>query len=79
MLCEQRPFAEFTNEQVIENCNNYYQANEKIKHLDWPNSCPKDVYEMMKECWRRNNIERPNFTEIHFFLKRKNVGYKPVL
>jgi discoidin domain receptor family member 2 len=32
----------------------------------------------MCECWKRNDGSRPNFREIHLFLQRKNLGYKPL-
>jgi discoidin domain receptor family member 2 len=31
----------------------------------------------MTECWQTNTNARPNFREIHLFLQRKNLGYKP--
>lgn len=36
------------------------------------------MYDLMRECWQRNEVSRPNFREIHLFLQRKNLGYKPV-
>ena len=35
------------------------------------------MYDLMRECWKRNESARPNFREIHLFLQRKNLGYKP--
>jgi discoidin domain receptor family protein 2 len=31
----------------------------------------------MLECWRRDEIDRPAFREIHLFLQRKTIGYDP--
>lgn len=45
--------------------------------LPLPKNCPKEIYDLMCECWQRNDIDRPNFREIHLFLQRKNLGYKP--
>ncbi|KAF7391895.1 hypothetical protein HZH68_011438 [Vespula germanica] len=45
--------------------------------LPLPKNCPKEIYELMRECWQRNDVDRPNFREIHLFLQRKNLGYKP--
>jgi discoidin domain receptor family member 2 len=35
------------------------------------------VYDLMCECWRREEDSRPSFKEIHMFLKRKNMGFQP--
>jgi len=45
--------------------------------LPLPKNCPKEIYDLMRECWQRNDVDRPNFREIHLFLQRKNLGYKP--
>jgi hypothetical protein len=46
-------------------------------YLPVPINCPKEIYDLMCECWQRNESDRPNFREIHLFLQRKNLGYKP--
>ena len=45
--------------------------------LQIPINCPKEIFDLMKECWQRKAVDRPNFREIHLFLQRKNLGYKP--
>jgi discoidin domain receptor family protein 2 len=45
--------------------------------LGQPPNCPKELYDLMRECWRKNEADRPQFKEIHMFLQRKNLGYKP--
>lgn len=45
--------------------------------LPLPKNCPKEIYDLMRECWQRNDVDRPTFREIHLFLQRKNLGYKP--
>lgn len=42
-----------------------------------PHDCPKEIYDLMCECWQRDDANRPNFGDIHLFLQRKNLGYKP--
>lgn len=42
-----------------------------------PLNCPREIYDLMCECWQRNESSRPNFREIHLFLQRKNLGFKP--
>lgn len=44
--------------------------------LNVPRNCPKDVYELMTECWHRNDCDRPDFQEIHLFLQRKNLAHQ---
>ncbi len=43
--------------------------------LPAPANCPKEIYDLMVECWNREKTQRPAFREIHMFLQRKNMGY----
>ncbi|XP_076752550.1 discoidin domain-containing receptor 2 [Xylocopa sonorina] len=45
--------------------------------LPQPTACSKDIYDLMLDCWRREETERPTFREISMFLQRKNLGYAP--
>ena len=42
-----------------------------------PAGCPRETYDLMRECWRRDPDRRPTFRETHMFLQRLNVGYSP--
>jgi len=42
-----------------------------------PTCCPREMYDLMRECWRRDPDRRPTFRETHMFLQRLNVGYSP--
>ena len=59
----------------------YYEALKEMLifqlYLPVPKNCPKEIYDLMCECWQRNESDRPNFREIHLFLQRKNLGYIP--
>ncbi|KAJ3663139.1 hypothetical protein Zmor_007447 [Zophobas morio] len=77
MLCTQQPYAELTSEQVVENCNHWYQNDGCQRYLPRPAACPREIYDLMGECWKRNATDRPRFAEIHLFLQRKNLGYMP--
>lgn len=39
--------------------------------------CPKEIYDLMCECWNREESARPTFREIHMFTQRKNMGFDP--
>lgn len=77
MLCTQQPYAELTSEQVVENSNHWYQNDGCQRYLPRPTVCPREIYDLMGECWKRNATDRPRFSEIHLFLQRKNLGYMP--
>ncbi|XP_056630665.1 discoidin domain-containing receptor 2-like [Diorhabda sublineata] len=77
MLCTQQPYAELTSEQVVENSNHWYQNDGCQRYLPRPSACPREIYDLMGECWKRNAADRPRFSEIHLFLQRKNLGYMP--
>ena len=72
-----QPYDTMSDEQVIENAGHYYRADGKQAYLRQPNNCPKEIYDLMLECWNRAESERPSFREIQMFLQRKNMGYNP--
>ncbi|XP_042902665.1 discoidin domain-containing receptor 2 isoform X2 [Parasteatoda tepidariorum] len=74
-----QPYAELTDEQVIENIGYLYHGDSRHRYLPQPPNCPREIYDLMRECWQRNESDRPNFREIHLFLQRKNLGYAPQL
>ncbi|GIX96241.1 discoidin domain-containing receptor 2 [Caerostris darwini] len=74
-----QPHGELTDEQVIENIGLLYRGDKHHRPLPQPPNCPKEIYDLMRECWQRNEADRPNFREIHLFLQRKNLGYAPQL
>ncbi|XP_059092604.1 discoidin domain-containing receptor 2-like [Tigriopus californicus] len=76
-LCRQRPFTQLTDVEVIQNAEKIYY-NDTLQHdLLPPDHCEMDVWEMMEECWSRDEDRRPNFTEINLFLKRKSLSRDP--
>lgn len=76
-FAREQPFDDLSDEKVIENASHFYQNDGKQTRLQTPINCPKEIYDMMSECWQRNESDRPNFHEIHLFLERKNLGYHP--
>lgn len=80
MMARQRPFQELSDEAVVENLQRFSQGVSSALPsvaLSRPQHCPRDIYDLMCECWRRLPTERPSFREIHLFLQRKNLGYSP--
>ncbi|KYQ59141.1 Discoidin domain-containing receptor 2 [Trachymyrmex zeteki] len=76
-FAREQPFEEFPDHRIVENATYFYQEDERRMILPLPKNCPKEIYDLMRECWQRNDVDRPNFREIHLFLQRKNLGYKP--
>lgn len=76
-FCRQQPYEALCDEKVIENVGHFYNNDGFQVYLPQPNNCPKEIYDLMQECWQRNESQRPNFREIHLFLQRKNLGYAP--
>ncbi|KAF5296725.1 hypothetical protein FQA39_LY12425 [Lamprigera yunnana] len=78
-FAREQPFEEFNDSRVLENITCFYQDNGRHILLSVPINCPKEIYDLMCECWQRNESDRPSFREIHLFLQRKNLGYHPDL
>ncbi len=79
-LASVRPFAEKTDEQLLYELRSLEADDEGEslwRPLEKPPLCPKEVYELMGDCWRREPSHRPTFREIHLFLQRNNLGYAP--
>lgn len=76
-FAREQPYEDMNDEKVIENVGHFYHNNSNGVFLPQPINCPKEIYDLMRECWQRNDSERPNFREIHLFLQRKNLGYQP--
>ena len=76
-MARQRPYMDLDDETVAENLQRIAQGLGPVGSLAKPANCPRDIYDLMCECWRRLPTERPSFREIHLFLQRKNLGYSP--
>ena len=76
-MCREQPFDTHTDEEVIDNCGHYYRADGLETLPPYPSTAPKEIYDLMCECWNRDEVHRPAFREIHMFLQRKNMGYDP--
>lgn len=76
-LARETPYQELSNAEVMQNLSHLHYENGLFVYLPRP-PCTKDIFDLMLECWRRHEVERPSFREIHLFLQRKNLGYAPV-
>lgn len=75
-LCRRIPYDGLGDPNVMENLAHMHCDDGQFMFLPRPVS-NKDINDLMLECWRRKDLERPSFTEIHLFLQRKNLGYAP--
>ncbi|XP_037824726.1 discoidin domain-containing receptor 2-like [Lucilia sericata] len=78
-FAREQPYEHLNDAKVIENIGHIYQDDNQYQLLPIPANCPREIYDLMCECWQRNEANRPNFREIHLFLQRKNLGFKPTL
>ncbi|KAF5282399.1 hypothetical protein FQA39_LY17596 [Lamprigera yunnana] len=74
--CE-KPFNTLTNEKVIQNAEHMYYGGGLQVLLNKPPLCSTEIYELMCECWKRDDTCRPTFKQIYSFLKRNNKEYIP--
>lgn len=76
-LAAELPYSTLTEEEVIENCHNIYCENADAVRLDRPRGCPRELYDLLCNCWVKVDAQRPNFREVHMFLKKKSAGFNP--
>uniref|UniRef100_A0A8C0GP21 Epithelial discoidin domain-containing receptor 1 n=1 Tax=Chelonoidis abingdonii TaxID=106734 RepID=A0A8C0GP21_CHEAB len=68
MLCQEQPYSQLTDEQVIENAGQFFRDQGEQIYLSRPPACPLSLYEVMLRCWVRESKDRPSFQHIHRFL-----------
>ncbi|XP_060534695.1 discoidin domain-containing receptor tyrosine kinase B-like [Cylas formicarius] len=76
-FCCERPFANLSNDKVIQNAEHMYYGGELQVLLNKPPHCSTDIYDLLCSCWRRDDTDRPTFKTIYSFLKRINKDYIP--
>ncbi|XP_028032139.1 discoidin domain-containing receptor 2 [Bombyx mandarina] len=74
-LCRRRPYEHLTDCEVLDNLSHLQADDGMFECVDRAPGCPRDLYELMLECWRRDELDRPTFGEIHLFLQRKSLNY----
>lgn len=81
-FARRRPYDTVTDSQLIANYVELYRggsaSNRTALRLPQPRVCPREIYDLLVECWHVDDARRPTFREIHMFLTRKNMGYRPV-
>ena len=72
--------------EIVQNAErSYYNRDSATQHLDLSpggetgatggaRGCEEDVWELVEDCWSRDEARRPTFSEINMFLKRKCVA-----
>lgn len=75
-LAKSRPYEGFPDHRVVENLSHMHVDDGLFEYPSRP-ACSRDIYDLMRECWKRQESDRPTFREIHLFLQRKNLGYAP--
>lgn len=43
-----------------------------------PKECPEEIYDIMKQCWHQNPVERPTFEKLLEMLSEINDKYNRV-
>ena len=77
-LASVRPYADMEDVDVLAALKESQKTRATTLCLDRPPNCPRDLYDLLCECWKLEESDRPSFREIHLFLQRKNLGYTPL-
>ncbi|XP_068107877.1 discoidin domain-containing receptor 2 isoform X2 [Hyperolius riggenbachi] len=73
-FCQQQPYSEMSDEQVIENTGEFFRDKGKQVYLPQPVICPDTVYKLMLSCWKREARDRPSFHEIYQLLQPESFS-----
>jgi len=81
-FARETPLSSLTDDEVVDNCERWYHSDDTASTgpaavLDRPTLCTREIYDLLRECWQRDEERRPTFHEVHMFLRRKNSGYNP--
>ncbi|XP_061719927.1 discoidin domain-containing receptor 2-like isoform X1 [Cydia pomonella] len=69
-LCRRRPYEHLTENEVLENLSHLQLGDGLFEVLARPAGCPRDLYDLMRACWRRDELARPSFADLHLLLQR---------
>lgn len=72
-----QPYAELSDEDVIDNIQAAYHTGCLRVYLSQPENCPNEIFDLMLTCWQREESERPTFADVdNFFTKILGVAWK---
>ncbi|PAA85362.1 hypothetical protein BOX15_Mlig019099g6 [Macrostomum lignano] len=74
-FCRSCALAQLTDQQVVENCRRVMDGEQSALRPSRPTDCQRELYDLMSECWQRDESRRPRFREMHLFLRRKCIGF----
>ena len=55
------PYEALSDEEVVENLSELSHSETLPEMLGQPYNCPRDVFELMLECWAKHGDDRPDF------------------
>ena len=55
------PYEALSDEEVVENLSELSHSESLPEMLGQPYNCPRDVFELMLECWAKHRDDRPDF------------------
>ena len=55
------PYEALSDEEVVENLSELSDSQSLPEMLGQPYNCPRDVFELMLECWAKHRDDRPDF------------------
>jgi len=74
-FARRRPYDTVSDCQLIAQYFDVFRHGWTGLRLPQPRVCPREIYDLLVECWHVDDARRPTFREIHMFLTRKNMGY----
>ena len=55
------PYEALSDKEVVENLTDLSETGSLPELLGQPYNCPRDVFELMLECWAKHGDDRPDF------------------
>lgn len=87
-LCRQKPLHLIADHQLSPLAEKYGEStlaavvNKEVSQVQvWlpkPLLSPPEIFDLMRECWKRDGSDRPTFQNIHLFLEQKCANSAPI-
>ena len=76
-FCSEKPLFDLTEDQVIENLKHWFHSDgfHLLPNRPPISVCPKEMFDLIVQCWSREPEDRPRFAEIQQFLQNKCIGF----